>query len=193
MRKPQVVPAGPARRRDVIVPAAGVVPGEDHRGVLVVVAASDGMRARSERHIDRADPAGTRRAQRPGVIGIDRVRHHEGDLRQTAVRDVVENRSRRRNDVAIPIGAVANLPKRIVNVDRRVEAIVGATGVVLPPHVRGVEQIGDRRLVEARKDAGVIIDSPLPKIGTVVPGLASQPQIRSFGLPAMRLCAVASV
>ena len=45
---------GPGRRRDVIVPAARVVPGDDHRRILIVVARRRRRRAGSARSRDRS-------------------------------------------------------------------------------------------------------------------------------------------
>ena len=142
------------RRRNVVVPPAGVVPRDDHCAVLIVVALRRRVAALHERQIHRADPSRAARAQAAGVIGVEVVRHDERHLRKPAARDVAQHRARRRDDVALPVAAVTDLSKRVVDVHRRIGHVVVASGVVLPRDVRRIEQIGDRQLIEARKCAG---------------------------------------
>ncbi len=141
-------------RCHVIVPSAAVVPRDDHRRVAVVAARRvGGPLALHDRHVNRTDPSRPRIAERAGVVGRHPGRRDVRDLRKLAVLDVAEHVGHRRHDV-LPIGAVPDMANRVEDVHPRVgDRIVGA-GVVFPRHARAIEQIGDRRIIEARKDAG---------------------------------------
>ena len=133
--------------RDVIVPAAPVVPGDEDGGGVPEGAVADGVDY-------GGDPVGAF-GERAGVVGVIEGGDDPGDLGELALGDVGEDVGLWGDDLGGPVLAVADVADGIEGGDD-VEAVGGTGGVVPPGDTFSVEEVGHGGVVEAGEDSGEV-------------------------------------